>query len=86
VLETGGGQKIKLGEKRIDWGDTQLGGWIKHNGWTMQLPAGMRLTWPVFPFNPYMDKPESDLKRAIGRLSTRLKDEDQEFNFEVSTP
>ena len=82
ALETGAGQKIILGEDKIEWGDAELGGWIKHNGWIMQIPVGMRLSWPVYPFNPYRDKPETELSRAIGRLSIPLKYEDQEFQFE----
>ena len=83
VLETGAGREITLGEERIDWSDTELGGSIKHNGWIMKIPNGMRLTWPVYPFNPYADKPETELVKAIGRLSTRLKLQDQEFQFDI---
>ena len=83
TLETGAGQKIILNENKIDWSDAELGGWIKHNGWVMQIPQGMHLTWPVLPFNPYKNKPETELSLAIGRLSTPLKNEDQKFEFVV---
>lgn len=81
TLETGAGRKIIIGEDKIEWGDAELGGWVKHNGWTMQIPSGMHLSWPILPFNPYKDKPEIELSKAIGRLSTTLKNEDQEFQF-----
>lgn len=80
-LETGAGKKITLGEDKIEWDDSELGGWIKHNGWTMQIPRGMHLSWPVYPFNPYPNKPETELSLAVGRLSIPLKNEDQEFQF-----
>lgn len=81
TLETGTGRKVTLGEDKIEWSEAELGGWIKHNGWTMQIPPGMHLSWPVYPFNPYKDKPEIELSKAIGRLSIPLKNEDQEFQF-----
>ena len=68
TLETGTGHKIVLGDEKIEWGDAELGGWIKHNGWTLTIPAGMHLSWPVLPFNPYKNKPETELATAIGRL------------------
>jgi len=81
TLETGSGQIIVLGTEKIDLGDTELGGLIRNNGWTLHLPPGMRLTWPVYPFNPYKDGPETELTLAIATLSMPLKQEDQEFPF-----
>lgn len=81
ILETGAGEKIILSEDKIEWGDAEIGGWIKHNGWVMQIPSGMHLSWPIYPFNPYKDKPEIELSKAIGRLSIPLKNEDHEFQF-----
>lgn len=81
VLETGSGKKIKLGEDKIEWSDVELGGWIKHNRWTMQIPPGTHLSWPVYPYDPYKGKPETDLPNAVGRLFIPLKNEDQEFQF-----
>ncbi len=82
-LETGAGRKIILGEDKIEWEDAELGGWIKHNGWTMQIPRGMHLSWPVLPFNPYKNRPETELSKAVGRLSISLKNEDQKFEFAI---
>ena len=39
----------------------ELGGLVRHNGWILHIPPGMRFTWPVYPFNPYKDKPETEL-------------------------
>jgi hypothetical protein len=81
TLETGTGKKIILSKEKIELGDAELGGLIKHNGWTLHLPPGMHLSWPVYPFNPYKDGPETDLYLAIGKLSLPLKSEDQEIPF-----
>ena len=70
TLETGTGKKIILSKEKIELGDEELGGLIRHNGWTLHLPPGMHLTWPVYPFNPYRDKPETELAQAIGTLYT----------------
>jgi hypothetical protein len=80
-LVSGTGQKITLGNDRIELGEKELGGSIAHNGWHLSLPPGSRLTWPVFPFNPYRDGPETGLDKAIGLLSVPLTASDQEFRF-----
>jgi len=81
TIETGAGKKIILGTEKIEWSEKELGGWIRHNGWTLHIPAGMHLSWPFYPFNPYADAPEKELEKAIGRLSMPLKAEDQKMEF-----
>lgn len=83
TLETGNGQKIILGNEKIDWDEAELGGWIKHKGWRMKVPAGAHLSWPFMPFNPYTNKPETELSGAVGRLYIPLKNESQEFQFTI---
>ncbi len=72
VLETGAGQKFTLGAERIELGPAQLGGSIRHHGWTVRVDPTARLVWPVFPFNPYGNAPESSLEHAVGALSVAL--------------
>jgi len=48
---------------------SDLGGRIRHHGWTLDLPAGPSLTWPIHPHNPYADGPETNIRYAVGRLS-----------------
>ena len=81
AIETGSGKKITLGAEKIEFGDRELGGLIRHNGWTLHIPPGRRFTWPVYPFNPYRSKPETELALAIGTLSVPLQPENQEFRF-----
>jgi len=81
TLETGAGRKIILGKEKIELSSDDLSGLIKHNGWTLHLPTGMHLEWPVYPFNPYKDAPETELERAIGVLSLTLQQKDEEFRF-----
>jgi len=72
VLETGAGEKVTLSAERIELGPAQLGGWIHHHGWTVRVDPTARLVWPVFPFNPYGNAPETSLERAVGALSVDL--------------
>jgi len=81
LLETGAGRQARLDETEIDWGPEALGGWIRHNGWTLRLPPEARLAWPVYPFNPYRDGPEAGLERAVGSVSAPLRAEAREIPF-----
>jgi len=83
ILETGSGIKIVPGKDNFDLGDKELGGFIRHNGWVFHTPPGAHLKWPVFPFNPYTDSPETSLRHAIGILTVPLKEEDQDISFAI---
>ena len=72
VLETGAAKKITLGAERIELGPAELGGWIRHHGWSMHIDPAARLVWPVYPFNPYGNAPETSLEWAVGALSVAL--------------
>jgi hypothetical protein len=83
-LITGAGKKYVLGTGKLELTDADLGGSIEHHGWKLTLPKGMKLTWPVYPFNPYRDANETEISKAIGRLSIPLKQEDEEMQFSIS--
>src|SRR5262249_33579824 len=65
VLETARSRTI-LGRTPIALEPDQLGGTIRHHGWSLNVPPSARLTWPVYPFNPYSNGPETDLPPAAG--------------------
>ena len=71
-LETGAGKKITLGTDRIELRPEDLGGSISHHGWTMRIDPTARLVWPVYPFNPYANAPETSVEWAVGALSVDL--------------
>ena len=71
VLETAQAH-IVLGEKRIEFGADQIGGSIRHHGWSLQVDPSARLIWPIYPFNPYRNGPETDLRHAVAALSIPL--------------
>src|SRR5579872_1327948 len=69
MLETGSGKKITLGADRMELGPTELGGSIRHHGWSMKVDPSAHLVWPVYPFNPYANSSETSLNWAVGALS-----------------
>jgi hypothetical protein len=72
ALETGSGKKVVLGGERVELSAADLGGRISHHGWTLEVPAGAALSWPVYPHNPYADVPETNIAYAVGRLTVPL--------------
>lgn len=72
ILETESGKKIILGNEKVELSSEEIGGWIRHHGWTLKMDAGARFTWPVFPHNPYTNGPEIKLEKAVGVLSIPL--------------
>jgi len=72
VLETAK-KKSVLDEKRVELGPDDIGGWIRHRGWTLKVDPAARVVWPVLPFNPYRNAPETDLVHAVGALSVPVK-------------
>ena len=65
--------KVMLDEKRIELSPGEIGGWIRHRGWKLTVDPAARLVWPVLPFNPYRNAPETDLRYAVGVLPAPVK-------------
>jgi hypothetical protein len=94
ALETGR-KRMTLGPSRIELGPEAIGATIRHHGWSLQVPVSSRLVWPVYPFDPYRDGPETDLKHAVGVLSVPVQPDQtigplgwrrQSLFFELTAP
>lgn len=72
TLETGTGQKFTLSQDRIELSPEVLGGSVHVEGWTLKADPAARLVWPVYPYNPYANAPETTLVHAVGVLSVPL--------------
>jgi hypothetical protein len=72
TLETGTGRKLLLDATQIDLGPADIGGWIHYPGWKLKVEAPARLSWPVYPYNPYANAPETSLEHAVAALSVPL--------------
>jgi len=73
LLETAAGRKVELSAERLDMDAGAIGGWIRHRGWTLTVDPAARLSWPVYPHNPYTNGPERNVERAVGALSVPLR-------------
>jgi len=72
LLETARSRRI-VGPTRIELGPEEIGGVIRHGGWTLKVDPSARLVWPVYPFNPYSNGPETELRYAVGALSIPIE-------------
>jgi hypothetical protein len=72
-LETATGARFVLGAERLDLGPEALGAWILHHGWRLRVDPTARLAWPVYPYNPYRNAPETSQERAVGTLTVPLR-------------
>jgi hypothetical protein len=73
TLETAAGGRFLLAAEPLDLGPEALGEWIAHLGWQLRLDPTARLLWPVYPYNPYRNGPETSLAHAVGMLSVPLR-------------
>jgi hypothetical protein len=73
LIETGTGRKIVLGKERIELSPAEIGGSLRHHGWSLKLDPTARLIWPVYPHNPYANAPENNLEFAVGALTVPLQ-------------
>jgi hypothetical protein len=82
-LMTGAGKKVLLGTDSVELQPVDLGGWIRHHGWELTLDPAARLTWPVYPYNPYANGPEKALEHAVGVLSVPIRSKDEKHDWYV---
>ncbi len=73
TLETGAGRKFAVGQDRIELSPDDIGGWIRHHGWTLKVDPSARLVWPVYPFHPYANGPDRSSGHAVAALSVPLR-------------
>ena len=91
TLETGT-RSIVLGAEAISLGPEEIGGVLRHRGWELRVDPSARLLWPVYPFNPYANGPETDISKAVAALSVPLNTKldgryrRQEIRFTLSVP
>jgi hypothetical protein len=85
-------KNITLSSEPLNLSPEEIGGWIRHHGWTLRVGPEARLRWPVYPYNPYQNAPETTLDHAVGALSVPLRmkkgryvrPNEQEIAFELT--
>ena len=89
ILETGGGKRVKLstepGSEPLRLTPQDIGGWIRHGGWTLKTESPVELEWPVYPYNPYSARPETGLAHAVGAYRLELEPRSQVVDFTLET-
>jgi hypothetical protein len=92
LLETAK-SRIVLGANRLELGPDEIGGLIRHHGWSLRVDPSARLVWPVYPFSPYTNASETELGFAVGLLTVpiqpqrsagRFRTQDIRFMLEVA--
>jgi hypothetical protein len=80
-LETGTGHRMKLTADNIELPPETLGGSVRHRNWVLFTNADATLTWPVFPYNPYRNRHETTLDKAVAALTfpLHLKEDGSRF-------
>jgi hypothetical protein len=73
ILETATRKAFVLGAEPIELSPTDIGGWIRHQGWKLSVDPAAQIVWPVYPHNPYANGPEKSPRHAIGRLTVPLR-------------
>jgi hypothetical protein len=73
MIETGAGRKVVLGTERIELSPAEIGGLLRHHGWSLKVDPTARLIWPVYPHNPYSNAPEKNIEYAVGTLTVPLQ-------------
>jgi hypothetical protein len=73
TLETASGRNIVLGSDPVELAAGEIGGFLRHHGWTLHVDPTARLIWPVYPYNPYQNATEKNLLHAVGSLSIPLR-------------
>ena len=66
-------KNVTLSSEPLNLSPEEIGGWIRHHGWTLRVGPEARLRWPVYPYNPYQNAPETTLDHAVGALSVPLR-------------
>lgn len=73
VLETATGEAFRLGVEKIELEASRIGSLIRHHDWQLSVPSSARLTWPIYPYNPYANASENNIANAVGILSVPLQ-------------
>lgn len=83
AVETGGGKLFLAGAERVITEPGETGGSISHRGWSLSWTGPARFEWPIYPYNPYADAPETSLEYAVAALSLPLGEPRIEFRLVV---
>jgi len=72
TCKTAAGGVLSLSDRSIEIRAEDAGGWVEFEGWRINLPAGSKINFPSYPFDPEQRDTRAPLSQARGVLSYPL--------------
>jgi len=69
-IATAGGMETTLFAEPIEWSAEQVGGQLRHAGFSLDLPTTASVHWPTLPHNPY--RKDGRAEASEGRIEVRI--------------
>ena len=84
TCKTAAGGVLSLSDRPIEIRAEDAGGWIEFEGWRINLPAGSKINFPSYPFDPEARDTRAPLSQARGILSYPLNSTVPKTEFTIT--
>jgi hypothetical protein len=84
TCKTAAGGVLSLSDRPIEIRAEDAGGWVEFEGWRINLPAGSKINFPSYPFDPDARDTRAPLSQARGILSYPLNSTVPKTEFTVT--
>lgn len=84
TCKTAAGGVFSLSDRSIEIRAEDAGGWVEFEGWRINLPAGSKINFPSYPFDPEARDTRASLGQARGILSYPLNATTPKTEFTIT--
>ena len=84
TCKTAAGGVLSLSDRSIEIRAEDAGGWVEFEGWRINLPAGSKINFPSYPFDPETRDTRAPLSQARGVLSYPLNSTVPKTEFTIT--
>jgi hypothetical protein len=84
TCKTAAGGVLSLSDRPIEIRAEDAGGWVEFEGWRINLPAGSKVNFPSYPFDPEARDSRAPLSQARGILSYPLNSTVPKTEFTIT--
>ena len=84
TCKTAAGGVLSLSDRPIEIRAEDAGGWVEFEGWRINLPAGSKVNFPSYPFDPEARDTRAPLSQARGILSYPLNSTVPKTEFTIT--
>jgi hypothetical protein len=84
TCKTAAGGVLSLSDRSIEIRSEDAGGWVEFEGWRINLPAGSKINFPSYPFDPEARDTRATLSQARGILSYPLNATTPKTEFTIT--